>query len=310
MSLIEIIMSSGKSSVDIALYTLLPVMVVMLCVMKILEAKGIMETIVGWMARFLKPFGLTGMSSFALIQINFISFAAPLATLSIMNKRGVSDRHLTATLAMVLAMGQGNVLYPMIPLGLNWTAVITISIIGGLSASALTWHCLGRKLSSSESVTSEERLTEEHETRGIIGLINDAGTDAIRLAIGAIPMLTLSITIVGLLKAVGAVAALEHLLSPLLELAHISPMFVMPTLAKYLGGGTAYLGIISDLIYQGKITANQINTSAGFLIHAFDLPGIGIFLGISHRFTRLFIYAAPGALFGILIRTLLHFMLF
>ncbi len=310
MSLIEIIMSSGKSSVDIALYTLLPVMVVMLCVMKILEAKGIMETIVRWMARFLKPFGLTGMSCFALIQINFISFAAPLATLSIMNKRGVSDRHLAATLAMVLAMGQGNVLYPMIPLGLNWTAVITISMIGGLSASALTWHCLGRKLSVSENVTSEEQLSEKHESRGIIGLINAAGADAIKLAIGAIPMLTLSITIVGILKAVGAVAALEHLLSPLLALVNISPMFVMPTLAKYLGGGTAYLGVVSDLMNQGKITASQINTSAGFLIHAFDLPGIGIFLGISHRFIRLFKYAAQGALFGILIRTLMHFMLF
>lgn len=310
MSLIEIIMASGKTSVDIALYTLLPVMVVMLCVMKILEAKGIMETIVEWMARFLKPFGLTGMSSFALIQINFISFAAPLATLSVMNKRGVSDRHLAATLAMVLAMGQGNVLYPMISLGLNWTMAITISIIGGLSASALTWHYLGRNLSSCESVTSEKPLSETHKTRGIIRLINEAGADAIRLAIGAIPMLTLSITMVGLLKAVGAVAALEQLLSPFLEFVHISPMFVMPALAKYLGGGTAYLGVVSDLMQQGKITAQQINTSAGFLIHAFDLPGIGIFLGISHRFIRLFKYAAQGALFGILIRALLHFMLF
>ena len=37
MSLIEIVIASGKSSVDIALYTLLPVMVVMLCLMKVLK---------------------------------------------------------------------------------------------------------------------------------------------------------------------------------------------------------------------------------------------------------------------------------
>ncbi len=64
----------------------------------------------------LKPFGLGGMSAFALIQINFVSFAAPLATLAIMDKRGVSDRQMAATLAMVFAMGQGNVFYPLTPL--------------------------------------------------------------------------------------------------------------------------------------------------------------------------------------------------
>jgi spore maturation protein SpmB len=111
MDVISIIMAAGKSSVDVALYTLLPIMVIML-IMKYLEVRGILDVIVRWVAPLLKPFGLTGMSAFALIQINFVSFAAPLATLSIMDKRGVSDRQMAATLAMVFAMGQGNVFYP------------------------------------------------------------------------------------------------------------------------------------------------------------------------------------------------------
>jgi Nucleoside recognition. len=75
MDVIGIIMSAGKSSVDVALYTLLPIMVVMLIIMKYLEVRGILDVIVRWLAPLLKPFGLTGMSAFALIQINFVSFA-------------------------------------------------------------------------------------------------------------------------------------------------------------------------------------------------------------------------------------------
>ena len=41
MDFISIIMSAGKTSVDVALYTLLPIMVVMLIVMKYLEVRGV-----------------------------------------------------------------------------------------------------------------------------------------------------------------------------------------------------------------------------------------------------------------------------
>ncbi len=49
---------------------------------------------------------------------------------------------------------------------------------------------------------------------------------------------------------------------------------------------------------------------AGLLIQTFDLPGIGIFLGISSRFVRLFRFVAPAAIVGILLRTVLHLTLF
>ena len=55
---------------------------------------------------------------------------------------------------------------------------------------------------------------------------------------------------------------------------------------------------------------DQVNASAGLLIQTFDLPGIGIFLGISSRFVRLFRFVAPAAIVGILLRTVLHLILF
>ncbi|WP_434639955.1 nucleoside recognition domain-containing protein [Klebsiella sp. I138] len=310
MDLIGIIMSAGKSSVDVALYTLLPIMVVMLMIMKYLEVRGILDVIVRWVAPLLKPFGLSGMSAFALIQINFVSFAAPLATLAIMDKRGVSDRQMAATLAMVFAMGQGNVFYPLTPFGLHWMASIAISIIGGLCAAAVTWHVTGRRLSVVENARAEALPNAEQNSQGVIAVINNAGADAIRLALGAVPMLILSLTIVGVMQAAGLIEMLQHLLMPLLQWLHIPANFVLPALVKCLAGGTAYFGVISELVQQGKVTVSQLNASAGLLVQTFDLPGIGIFLGISSRFVRLFRFAASGAIAGILVRTILHVTLF
>lgn len=310
MDVISIIMAAGKSSVDVALYTLLPIMVIMLIIMKYLEVRGILDVIVRWVAPLLKPFGLTGMSAFALIQINFVSFAAPLATLSIMDKRGVSDRQMAATLAMVFAMGQGNVFYPLTPFGLHWLASIVISVVGGLCAAAVAWHVTGRRLSVAESPRAEALPNAEQNSQGILAVINSAGSDAIRLALGAVPMLILSLTIVGLLQGAGAIDLLQQLLKPLLSWLHIPRNFVLPALVKCVAGGTAYFGVISELIQQGKVTVDQVNASAGLLIQTFDLPGIGIFLGISSRFVRLFRFVAPAAIVGILLRTVLHLILF
>lgn len=309
MDIIGIIMSAGKASVDVALYTLIPVMVVMLIIMKYLEQKGVLDAVVRIMSPLLRPFGITGLAIFALIQLNFVSFAAPLAALAIMEKRGTSDRHLAATLAMLFAMGQGNVFYPLIPFGLHWGNTLLISIIGGLAAAAFTYRLTGRKLSSVAESRPEEDIQDGKASQGLIAVINGAGSDAIRLALGSVPMLVLSLTVVGLLKAGGAIEALTSLLSPLLAVFNISDVYVMPALTKFLAGGTAYYGVMTDIIHKGLMTPQQINASAGFLIQTFDLPGIGIFLGIGSRFVRLFRYALPGALIGILIRGIIHVLL-
>lgn len=310
MDIVGIIMSAGRASVDVALYTLIPVMVVMLVIMKYLEQKGVLDIIVRLTTPVLKPFGITGLAIFALIQLNFVSFAAPLAALAIMEKRGTSDRHLAATMAMVFAMGQGNVFYPLIPFGLHWGQAIVISIIGGLAAAAFTYHLAGRKLSAASLNRDDEQMPENKSSSGLIAIINGAGADAIRLSLGAVPMLLLSLTIVGILKAAGAIEGLTSLLAPLLAYFSLSEMYVLPALTKFLAGGTAYFGVASDLLQKGLLTPQQLNASAGFLIQTLDLPGIGIFLGIASRFVRLFRYALPGAIIGILLRTVIHAVMY
>jgi len=310
MNIIEIIMSSGKKSVDIALYTLIPVMVVMLIIMRYLEVKGILDAIVRLVSPVLKPFGVTGLAIFAMIQLNFVSFAAPLAALAIMEKRGTSDRHLAAALAMLFAMGQGNVFYPLIPYGLHWGSALMISACGGLLASAATYYIFGRKLSLDTLDINKNESLDDKSSTSLIGVINGAGSDAIRLALGSVPMLILSLTIVGILKEAGAIEALTTLVAPLLGFFDISQVYVLPALTKLLAGGTAYFGVVSELLNKGLITQQQLNASAGFMIQTFDLPGIGIFLGIASRFVRLFKYAIPGAIIAILMRGIIHALLF
>ncbi|MDE1185694.1 MAG: nucleoside recognition domain-containing protein [Pantoea sp.] len=310
MNIISIIMSAGKASVDVALYTLIPIMVVMLCVMKYLEAKGVLDFIVRHTTPLLKPLGITGLALFALIQLNFVSFAAPLAALAIMEKRGTSDRHMAATLAMLFAMGQANAFYPLIPAGLHWGAAILISICGGILAAASTYHLFGRKLSGVALRDEDEGISHSEAKPGLISIINNAGSDAIRLALGSLPMLILSLSVVGILKEAGGVELLSRVLSPVLARLNISEVYILPALTKCLAGGTAYYGVVSDLIAKGLYSAHNINASAGLLIQTFDLPGIGIFLGLSTRFPRLFRFAVPGILLGIALRAISHSLLF
>ncbi len=194
MDFISIIMSAGKTSVDVALYTLLPIMVVMLIVMKYLEVRGVLDAIVRWLAPLLKPFGLTGMSAFALIQMNFVSFAAPLATLAIMDKRGASDRHMARHAGDAFRHGSRQRFLPVNALrpalaGLyhHFDCRRAVRRRGHLAYRRY------RRLSMVENVRADALPEAEQNSQGIIAVINSAGADAIRLALGAVPMLILSL---------------------------------------------------------------------------------------------------------------------
>src|SRR5574343_1373697 len=153
--LIDIILKAGRSAVELSLFVLLPVMVVMLSLMRLLEARGALDRLVHWLAPLLRPFGLTGLGVFAALQINFVSFAAPLATLSMMEQRGASDRHLAATLAMVFAMAQANAAFPMLTMGLHFSTTLCFSLLGGIVAAAATYYLFGRQLSANEGPLDE-----------------------------------------------------------------------------------------------------------------------------------------------------------
>ncbi|MCB3534787.1 nucleoside recognition family protein [Klebsiella pneumoniae] len=281
-------------------------MVVMMVMMKYLESVGVLAKLVNVVAPVLKPFGLTGLSLFALIQLNFVSFAAPVATLAMMEKKGASDRHLAATLAMLFAMGQANALYPLAPLGLHWITTVLLSIVGGLAAGAVTWYLPGRRLASKEVISTDDAQVHAPQKAGLLSIINGAGGESIRLSLGAVPMLILSLTIVGIIKSVGGISLLEQALSPVMQTLNIPAVLIMPALVKCLAGGTAYLGVTTELLKNGHMSVETLNASAGWLLQTFDLPGVGIMLGAGFRVARIAHFAIPGALLGIALRGILH----
>ena len=308
--LIDIILKAGRSAVDLALFVLLPVMVVMLSLMRLLEARGALDWIVARLTPLLHPFGLTGLGVFAALQINFVSFAAPLATLTMMEQRGTSDRHLAATLAMVFAMAQANAVLPMLTMGLDFGTTLAFSLLGGLTAAATTYYLFGRRLSAAEERLDETlRHPVAEDTKGVLDVINHAGAEAFKIAIGAIPMLVLSLVAVMALKHLGAIHLITQALTPLLALAGIDPVLILPSLTKYLAGGTAMMGVVDEMRRAGQISVELLNASAGFLISPFDLVGVAVLISAGRRVAAVWRPAALGACIGIALRTVGHVLL-
>lgn len=308
--LTDIILRAGRSAVELALFVLLPIMVVMLAVMRLLEARGVLDKVVARLAPVLAPAGLTGLGVFAALQINFVSFAAPVATLAMMEQRGASSRHLAATLAMVMAMAQANVVMPMAALGLNFLPTLGWSLAGGLLAAGVTYHVLGRHLDAHEGLLDETLRHPVAETaKGVLDVINRAGAEAFKLAVGAIPMLVLSLVAVTALRSLGAIDALTRLLAPLLGWLAIDTAYVLPTLTKVMAGGTAMMGVFDEMLRAGHASAAMLNHSAGFLISPLDLPGVAVLISAGPRVAAVWKIAAAGALVGICLRGLGHALL-
>lgn len=308
--LIDIILKAGRSGVELALFILLPVTIVMLSVMRLLEAKGALDWLVARIAPLLRPFGLNGLGVFAALQINFVSFAAPIATLAMMDQRGVSLRHLAATLAMVLAMAQANVSLPMATMGLKFIPVLLLSLAGGLVAAAVTWYGFGRKLDAREAQINESlKHPVADDAKGVLDVINRAGAEAFKISVGAIPMLVLSLVVVHGLRTFGAIDALTAALAPMLRWLSVDPIIVLPTLTKVLAGGTAMMGVMDELVRSGQASASFINHSAGLLIHPLDVPGVAILISAGRRIAAVWKPAMLGALVGIALRTAGHILL-
>ena len=141
-------------------------MVVMMAFMKLLEAKGGLALIAKLLTPVLKPFGIPGIGVFAILQSLLVSFAAPLATLSIMENDGTPTRKIAATLAMVLTISQANVVFPMVTVGLNLWVVLLTSLIGGIVASTLTYYYFARSEDQRSCESTNEIITPEIRKRG------------------------------------------------------------------------------------------------------------------------------------------------
>lgn len=305
--LIEVILKAGRSAVELSLFILLPVMVVMLSLMRLLEAWGVIDWLVARLAPLLKPFGLTGLGVFAALQINFVSFAAPVATLTMLDQRGASTRHIAATLAMVMAMAQANVVFPMAAMGLQFGSVLFFSLLGGLVAASATYYGFGRQLSITEKRLDETLLHPVAESpKGVLDVINRAGAEAFKIAINAIPMLVLSLTVIMALRTGGVIDALTRVLSPLMSYLQLDNGLILLTLTKFLAGGTAMMGVMDEMLRKGQVGTLLLNQSAGLLISPLDIPGVAVLISAGRRVASVWRPAALGACVGIVVRTLGH----
>jgi len=309
--LVTIILASGRTALDLALHLLLPVMVIMLALMKALEDRGILA----WTARILAPllriFGIPGTGVFAMLQILLISFAGPIATLSIQDRDGTHQRRIAATLAMVLAMPQANVLFPMAAAGMNLGAVVLISLVGGLAAASLTYYVLTRSLGVERVDPAAAAAPHpEKSRRSLWAVMVGGGQEGVQIVLNAIPALLLAIFAVNLLKGAGAITLLEHVLTPALNLIGLPGSAVLPLATKYLAGGTAMMGVTLELIQQGVMTMAEFHRLAGFLITPLDVVGVSILAAAGPRVAVVARLAVIGGLAGILVRGVLHLIIF
>ncbi len=306
--IIQLMLAAGKTTVDLALYVLLPVLVLMMALMKLLEARGI----VAWVSKLLAPalnrFGIPGMGVFAALQLLFVGFAAPIATLRLMENNGTSRRGIAATLAMVLAMSQANVVFPMAAVGLNIGGVIATSIFGGLLAAGTTYYLFTRSLETDGPCAPME-IKRDTKT-STINLLISGGQDAIEIVLKSIPIILIAIFVVNLIKFFGIIAIVETLTTPLFQLFGLSSSAVLPIVTKFMAGGTAMLGVSLQLIQEGTLTIDEINRLAGFIINPLDLVGVALFASAGAKTASVIKPAIAGALCGVTARAILHLLIF
>ncbi len=308
---IKIILVSGKTALELALYILLPIMVIMMAMMKLVEARGLLALVARLISPVLKVFGVPGTGVFAMLQLLLVSFAAPVATLTIMEKDRTVRRRLAATLAMLFSMSQANAVFPLAAVGLNTAVIMATSVAGGLISAAITYYLFARSIGEdSRNASTPDAADQRDRKTTALGLMISGGQEAVQLILSAIPMLVLAIFAVNILKSTGAIAGLESLLKPLFGLIGIPAVAVLPIATKYLAGGTAMMGVTLNLVKDGAITALELNRMAGFIINPCDLVGVTVLISAGARCTSVVRPAIAGAAVGILVRGIMHLLIF
>jgi len=309
--LVKIMLTSGKAGLELAFYVLLPVLVIMMAIMKVIEARGILALVARTVQPLLRLFGIPGAGAFAIVQMLLVSFAAPLATMTIMEKDGTSKRQIAATLAMVLTLSQANVVFPMVAVGLNLGVIMLTSIVGGLAAAAATYYLFARSVDDSgHTEAAFEPVPGKVRKTTTLNLMIVGGQEAVRVILDTIPMLILAIFLVNILKATGAITLLETVLTPLFNLIGFPVVAVLPLATKYLAGGTAMMGVTVNLLHEGAITVQELNRMAGFITNPCDLVGVAVLVSAGQRCASVVRPAIAGVVVGVLLRGLLHLLIF
>jgi spore maturation protein SpmB len=307
---IELVLESGKSAIDLALYILLPIMVVMMALMKWLEARGVLAFCARLLSPILRPFGLPGIGVFAMLQLLLVSFAAPLASLSVMENDGIDRRRFAATLAMILTMSQANAVFPLVAVGLDLPMVLLTSMTGGLIAAALTYYGWARDADDDNEPSPQLTPQQPDRSESSLNALIKGGQEGVQIVLGSIPILILAVLLVGCLDAAGAISLVESTLSPLLSRVGLPAIAILPLATKYLAGGTAMIGVTLDLLKEGAMTVTELNRIAGFLINPCDPVGVAVLISAGRTAAAIVKPAILGAAAGILIRGILHLLIF
>lgn len=126
-------------ALELVFLVIMPVLVGMMMATKFLEIRGALEWLAkSKLAKALEFVGLPTLGVMALVQIQFVSFAAPVSSLRELEK-DARDREIASTLAMVLSMAQMNATFPLIRAGLTWW-IVPISIGGGILAAGSSYY--------------------------------------------------------------------------------------------------------------------------------------------------------------------------
>ena len=308
---LKILLASGQKGFELAFFILMPIMVFMMAVMRVLDQVGVLRRVAIYAAPVLLLFGIPGLGVFAIVQILLVSFAAPVSTFRIMDQdKAISDRKIAAGFAAILCMSQANATLPLSAFGLNLPVTLATSVIGGLVAAFLTYRFFARHLPDSLEKPAAEEITMVKEKQTLIQMIMGGGEEGFQLVLKAVPLLVLAVLLVNVLKAVGAISFMETLCGPVLSLVGISAPSVLAIITKYIAGGTAMMGATIPLLQDQLMTVSDLNKIAGFTINTLDPVGVAVLVTAGKRFAAFSGPAIKGALAGILVRGVLHLMIF
>lgn len=306
--IVQLMLQAGNTTVDLSLYVLLPVLVIMMALMKLLEARGVVAGVSRILAPLLNRFGIPGLGVFAALQLLFVGFVAPIASLRLMENNGTSRRGIAATLAMVLAMSQANVVFPMAAIGLNVGGVLLISSAGGLVAASTTYFVFTRNLGS-DSIVGTLDIRRDTKTSTLNLLIN-GGQEAVDIVIKSIPIILIAIFCVNLIQFFGVIGLFERLTMPLFNFFGLSSTAVILIFTKFMAGGTAMLGVAMERVQDNAISVAEINRLAGFMINPLDMVGVSILASAGQKTASVVRAALAGAFCGILLRAVLHLIFY
>ncbi|WP_027389326.1 nucleoside recognition domain-containing protein [Chrysiogenes arsenatis] len=307
--IIDTILRSGESAINLALFILLPIMVVMMAFMRLLEDRGVLRRIALFLAPATILIGLPGVAVFAILQILFVSFAAPVATLKIMEQDpAIDQRSLAATFAAVITMSQANATFPLAAVGLNLPVAIGTSLAGGMLAAWIAWRWSPKP--EIPIATTYPIDIPVSARKNVFQTLFAGGEEGLQLVLKAIPMLVLAVLTVNILKNTGAIGLLQTLVSPIFQIFGVPGIAVLPIVTKFLAGGTAMMAVTLDLVEEGLLSALDVNRIAGFTIHPCDPVGIAVLVSAGLRIGLVAKIALKAAAIAIVGRGIAHLLIF